>query len=151
MAKIKDFFKENPESEKQSDAGTGGEVLQELEKTHDIPNYAVEKSQEILNEIKEKKEKPKRRRGRPKKQPEPKIEIEIDPNTLKPAIFLISNFLSSRLGEKWKMDKQEIESFSVVYSQLANKYMPSFANYGIEISALTLTGSFIVKRLFSNE
>ena len=149
MAKIKDFFKENPESEKQSDAGTEGEVLQGPAKTHDIPDYAVEKSQEILNEIKEKKEKPKRRRGRPKKQPEQKIEI--DPNTLKPAIFLISSFLSSRLGEKWKMDKQEIESFSVVYSQLANKYMPSFANYGIEISALTLTGSFIVKRLFSNE
>ena len=149
MAKIKDLFKENPESEKQSDAGTGGEVLQEPEKTNNIPDSAVEKSQEILNEIKEKKEKPKRRRGRYKKQPKPKIEI--DPNTLKPAIFLISNFLSSRLGEKWKMDKQEIESFSVVYSQLANKYMPSFANYGIEISALTLTGSFIVKRLFSNE
>jgi len=147
MAKIKDFFKENPESEKQSDAGTGDEMLQELEKTHDIPNSAVEKSQEILNEIKEKKEKPKRRRGRPKKQPEPKIEI--DPNSLKPMFFLVSSFLSSRLGNKWGMKKQEIEDFSLVYSQLANKYMPSFANYGIEISALTLTGSFIISRVFS--
>ena len=106
----------------------------------------------MYNEIEQKaeQEKPKRKRGRPSKKDKFEQEqqkVEMTAVLVEPIISFVSVFLSSRLGEKWKMTKDETKEGAKVTTAVLNRYMPSFEDkaelvaFGMFWSGYVLTRS----------
>ena len=99
------------------------------------PDQSKEQEQNVFDsmysEIDEKAEqgKTKRKRGRPSKKEkfeQEREKVEMTAVLVEPIVSFISVFLGSRLGEKWKMTKDETKEGAKVTTAVLNKYMPSF-------------------------
>ena len=89
---------------------------------------------------KSEQEKPKRKRGRPSKKDkfdQEQQKIEMTATLVEPIVSFVSVFLGSRLGEKWKMSKEETKEGAKVTTAVLNRYMPSFEDKA-ELVAFTM-------------
>ena len=80
-------------------------------------------------ENKERQQEKKRRVGRPSKKEKFEKEqekIQMTAVLVAPLISFLSNFLSVRLGERWKMKQDEIKEGAKVTTAVLNRYMPNF-------------------------
>lgn len=135
--------KSSKKSEKKSkQTSTTGSTESKKTTTDEIPNIPT--LDDIEREIDEARQTDeadpqKVKKGRPrgsktkKKEEETEVpEFVVTDESAKGLLRFVSKLLSSRLGDKWEMSSEEIETGSVAVSGMLIKYGKAFADYGVE-------------------
>jgi len=95
-----------------------------------------------------------KKKGRPpgsktkKKEDEPKVsEFVVTDESAKGLLRFVSKLLSSRLGDRWEMSSEEIDTGAVAVSGMLIKYGKAFADYGVEAAFIMWTLGYVGTRI----
>lgn len=84
-------------------------------------------------------------------EPYAEFENEFEVKHFVPICDLIFSYIARRLGNQWKLNKNELAELAVASAELANKRLPNLAEYSTEVSFALVFSAILYPRLESGK